>query len=282
MRSSITLLYLTVSALSGTGSPVSGSTAAPEAVAGMVWSGVEQAGVIVDMDARPTEAVPGQTAESAEDPEALYAAREDLSKARRALEVWRARLERTPSDFDLAWKLARACYWLGHHDTATLRRGHLERGIEYARTAIGVHENRPEGHFWLAANMGALAESFGMRQGLKYRKPIREALERVLALDPGYLGGGADRALGRWYFKVPGLFGGSNEKSVDHLQKSFVYNPNSTIGHFFLAETLLDMGRTAEARAELQKVIDAPIDPEWGPEDRDWKARARALLPKVR
>jgi hypothetical protein len=49
-------------------------------------------------------------------------------------------------------------------------------------------------HFWLAANMGTLAESFG--EGL------------------------ADRALGRWYFRVPALFGGSKKKAVEHLQRA--------------------------------------------------------------
>ena len=33
------------------------------------------------------------------------------------------------------------------------------------------------------------------------------------------------------------------------------------------------MGRKADARAALQKVIDVPIDAEWAPEDREWKAR---------
>jgi tetratricopeptide (TPR) repeat protein len=212
----------------------------------------------------------------------LYAEREDLGKARRAAELWSARLAQTPTDFEAAWKLSRARYWLGHHDTQNLRRGHLEAGIADARKAIALRENLPDGHFWLAANMGALAESFGVRQGLKYRKPIREALERVLALDPAYLGGAADRALGRWYFKVPALFGGSNDKSIEHLRRSFVYNPNSTVGHYFLAETLLDMDAVAEARAALQKVLDAPTDPDWAPEDREWKARARALIAKLR
>ena len=57
--------------------------------------------------------------------------------------------------------------------------------------------------------MGALAESFGLRQGLKYRGDIKDALLTVLKLDPAFQQGSADRALGRWYFKVPGLFGGS-------------------------------------------------------------------------
>jgi hypothetical protein len=131
---------------------------------------------------------------------------------------------------------------------------------------------------WLAANMGALAESFGLRQGLKYRSAIKDELLAVLRIDPAFQEGSADRALGRWYFKVPGLFGGSNRKSEEHLRRSLTYAPNSTISHYFLAETLLDEGRKEEARAELQKVIDAPLDPDWAPEDRDFKSKAAAAL----
>ena len=49
-----------------------------------------------------------------------------------------------------------------------------------------------------------------------------------------------------------------------------------------LADLLIQVGRKDEARAELHKVLDAPLDPEWGPEDRDFKQRARALLEKAR
>ena len=38
------------------------------------------------------------------------------------------------------------------------------------------------------------------------------------------------------------------------------------------------MKRKDEGRAELQKVLDAPVDPEWAPEDRDFKQKARRLL----
>ena len=130
----------------------------------------------------------------------------------------------------------------------------------------------------MAANMGALAESFGMRQGLKYRGDIKDALLTVLKLDPAFQQGSADRALGRWYYKVPGLFGGSNKKSEEHLRKSLTYDPKSTASHFFLAETLFDLDRDDEARAELQRVLDAPLDPEWAPEDREFKEKAQALL----
>jgi tetratricopeptide (TPR) repeat protein len=162
------------------------------------------------------------------------------------------------------------------------RQATFERGIAAARAAVDAQPERPEGHFWMAANMGALAESFGLRQGLKYRGDIKSELLTVLKIDPGFQQGSADRALGRWYYKVPGLFGGSRKKSEEHLRRSLKYNPNSTASLYFLAETLVARDRDAEARAELQRVLDAPLDPDWAPEDREWKERARKLLAQLK
>ncbi len=211
-------------------------------------------------------------------PEALYAQREDLSKARDAAQIWADRVAQNPRDFESAWKLARARYWLGGHAPEGERKKFFEDGMAAARTAAALEPDKPEGHFWLAANMGALAESFGLRQGLKYRGDIRKELETVLRLDPGFLQGSADRALGRWYNKVPGLFGGSNKQSEEHLRKALTYNPQSTATLYFLAETLQDEGKKAEAKDMLERVIAAPIDPDWAPEDREFKAKAERLL----
>ena len=131
---------------------------------------------------------------------------------------------------------------------------------------------------WLAASMGALAESFGLRQGLKYRGEIKDELLTVLRLDPAYEQGSAYRALGRWYYKVPGLFGGSDKKSEEHLRKSLTYNPNSTASLYFLAETLIALNRKPEAKEMLERVLAAPGASGWTAEDRDFKAKAQRLL----
>ena len=223
-------------------------------------------------------AVPAQASE----PDALYAHRDDIASAKRAADIWAGRLQANGGDFESAWKLARARYWLGGHAPEKERKAFLEAGIAAGRQAIAIQPNRPEGHFWLAANMGALAESFGLRQGLKYRGDIRNELTTVLKLDAAFQHGSADRALGRWYYKVPGLFGGSKKKSEEHLRKSLTYNPNSIASRFFLAETLLDMDRKADAIAELQRIGELPPDPEWLPEDREFKQKAARLLATLR
>jgi tetratricopeptide (TPR) repeat protein len=219
---------------------------------------------------------------AAQSADALYADRVNLASATRAADQWRDQARQTPTAFEPAWKLARVCYWLGSHAPERERRTYLEQGIAAAERAVRLAPAAPEGHFWAAATMGALAEGYGLRVGLKYRSAIRDALERVLQIDPSFMDGSADRALGRYYFKVPSLLGGSRTGAERHLRASLRYNPQSTISHYFLAELLVDQKRTAEARAELQHVIDAPVSDEWAPEDREYKQKATALLATLR
>lgn len=213
--------------------------------------------------------------------DALYADRANIASARRAADLWKADLAANPRDFAAAWKRARADYWIGGHVPASEARAVYEDGIAAGRADVAIDPNRPEGHFWIAANMGAMAESFGVRQGLKYRGAIKEELETVLRLDPGFQQGSADRALGRWFYKVPRLFGGSHKEAESHLRASLKYDPHSSASHFFLAEVLLDDGSKEDAINELRAVIDGPVDPEWAPEDREFQEKARALLAKV-
>src|SRR4029078_7815288 len=152
-------------------------------------------------------------ARAAEDPDALYANRTDLTSARRAAAIWQAGIDRNPRDFAAAWERAKAGYWLGGHEsTSYAKDAAYEAGMAAARAAVAIAPEKPEGHFWLAANMRGYAAKHGMRGGLEYRGTIREEIGKVLGMGPGFLQGSADRALGRWYFKVPGLFGGSKQK----------------------------------------------------------------------
>jgi hypothetical protein len=219
-----------------------------------------------------------------EDPDALYRNREQPASAVAAERIWSDRVAADPRDFESAWKLARARYWLGTNGPAQSdeRKRILERGIEAGRLAAAASPDAPDGHFWIAANMGALADAHGLRQGIRYRTPIREALETALRLNPAFLHGSPDRALGRWYFKVPGLFGGDLRKSEQHLRKALTYKPDSVISLLFLGETLIEVDRPAEARTALDAAVAAPLDPDWTPEDTRFKAEAKRLLAGLR
>ena len=212
------------------------------------------------------------------DPDALYQQRADLALARQALDIWEARLKANPRDFESAWKAARATYWIGPHEDGDVGRRTLERGIAAGKQAAAIAADRPEGHFWMAANMGALAESYGLRQGIKYRGAIKDALERVLRIDPAFQKGSGYTALGRWYHMVPGLFGGSEAKSEEYLRKALTYDADSILAHFYLAETLFERNKDAAAIEELKKTTAATRDPNFDPEEREMQAKASAEL----
>jgi hypothetical protein len=209
------------------------------------------------------------------DPDALYRHREDLQSALRAADLWAARDSR---DYDAAWKLARVSYWLGKHLPERARRPSFERGVAAGERAARLETGRPEGHFWLAADMGALAESFGIVPGLRYRSRIRDELQRVLAIDARWQGGSADAALGQWYYEVPRLLGGSSTKAEAHFRSALTYDPQNLVALSSLAELLASSGRNVEAGALLQRLLDAPLSIEWAPEDADFKRRAAESL----
>ena len=208
-------------------------------------------------------------------PDELYRQREDLASAKRAAAAWS---ENAGDDFESAWKLARAAYWIGGHAPQGERRAAFERGVSAGETAARLRPDRPEGHYWLAADMGALAESFGLSQGLKYRSRIKSELERVVAIDATWEQASAVTALGRWYYLVPRLFGGSRAKADEHFRRALDQFPRSVTALLFLAESLTAQHQTAEARQLLQRVVDAPIEADWAPEDRDFKRKAAERL----
>jgi hypothetical protein len=210
-----------------------------------------------------------------DDPDELYRGREDVTNAARAAAIWAAR---AGDDAETAWKLSRVSYWLGTHLPERERRSALERGIAAGETAIRLAPNLPEGHFWLAANMGALAESFGVMQGLKYRGRIKSELRRVLAIEPGWQGGSAEAALGQWYFEVPRLLGGNHSEGEALLRRALTYDPQNLVALLFMARGLASDDRRDEAAALLQRILDAPISSDWGPEDREFKKKAAEKL----
>ena len=196
---------------------------------------------------------------------------------RRPTSIWRiiAPRRRTSS---ARWKLARASYFLGTQGPAAERRMWLETGLAAATDAVALNDARPEGHFWLAANMGALAESYGLRQGLKYRTRIKQALERVLAIDPavhGRLGRPRPRAVvpqGAGPVRRQRRQGRTAPPQVAHLQPAVHGEP---------VLPWRALRRPGPARPGLrlyQQVLEAPIHRDYVAEDKFYKAQARARL----
>lgn len=214
-------------------------------------------------------------ARAQDDPDALYRQREDLASAERAATILAAS---DASDYDAAWKLARVSRWIGTHAPGDEQRAALEGGIAAGEAAIRLAPDRPEGHFWLAADMGELAERSGIITGIKLVGRVNRELQRAIALAPLWQQGSAETALGQWYSRVPRLFGGSRSKGQAYLTHVLDAFPDNVMAVAFLAQLLQDDHRPAEARAMWERVLATPIDPDWAPEAHDFHRKATARL----
>jgi tetratricopeptide (TPR) repeat protein len=209
----------------------------------------------------------------------LYRHRDDLASARKAADLYE---KESATNFEAAWKLSRAAYWLATAGTEKEQKAARDRGVRAGEQAIKLDSSKPEGHFWLAANLGEVAENASFLTAWKYPGRIKDELDTVLKMGPAWQQGSADRALGEWFFKVPGVKGGDHKKAEEHLRAALKYNPQSTATLYFLAEVIADDGtRTQEALPLLQQVADAPLDPEWTPEDKQFKEKGKALIAKL-
>jgi len=208
------------------------------------------------------------------DADSLYQARQDLTAARRAAAIW---AQTADVEYASAWKLSRVDYWIGTH-SAALARDSLREGISASETAVRLDSARPEGHFWLAANLSAVAQSSGPFEALKYIGRVRHELETAIAIDWSWEEGSAEAALGQWYLDVPRLLGGSRSRAqhlLDHVLSRFPENKTALVTK---ARERLASGHPEEARDLLHRVIERPGNPLWAPEDRELERQAAEQL----
>lgn len=192
----------------------------------------------------------------------LYAQRLDLAKAKEALAKYQEALIKGENKYEAYWKMARVEYWIGDKtENNKEKKAIFQQGIYHAKKAVELEPNKVDGHFWLGVNYGVYGEAKGVLKSLFLVKPIKQEMNKVLELDRTYESGGADRVLGRVYFKLPGFAGGDNKKSVEHLLKSRELGPNDGLTRIYLADTYLALDQVEKAREELDYVLKMESDP---------------------
>ena len=209
----------------------------------------------------------------------LYAQRGDLAKAKEALAKYQAALAAGEDAYGVNWRLARVEYWIGDHTAdKTVKKQIFQQGIDHAKKAIELGPRKVEGHFWLGVCYGVYGEAKGVLKSLALVKPIKEAMRRVLEIDPAYDKGGADRVLGRVYHEVPGIAGGSEKKSLEHLLKAVEYGPRVGLNLLYLADTYISLDQIEKARQTLEYILSMEPEPELIPETEEERVQARQRL----
>ena len=211
----------------------------------------------------------------------LYAEMKDMAAAQEALAKYREVVAKAEDKFEVFWRLSRILYFIGANTESKKEKKILfGQGIYYAKKAVALEPEKPDGHYWLGVNYGVFGETKGVLKSLSLVKPIKEAMNKVIELNRGYEDGGPDRVLGRVYFKLPGFAGGSNKKSLEHLLKSKELGPNDALTRYYLAATLLSQKEVDKAREELEYVLSMESDSRWISGVDECKEDAEKMLQK--
>lgn len=102
----------------------------------------------------------------------------------------------------------------GVYEKGILVKGLFKLAMEICKKAVALRPNGAEGHYWLGVHTGSYGETRGVLKSLFLKGDIISEMNKASAIDGTYENGGTYCVLGRLYFKVPGLFGGSNRKSL--------------------------------------------------------------------
>jgi tetratricopeptide (TPR) repeat protein len=211
----------------------------------------------------------------------LYQGREDMSKARVAVAALRQAVTADYGNYEGAWKLSRASFYVGDH---TDNDGEAEQmfrtGIDAGKAAVKLQPGKPEGHFWLGANYGGDA-SRSTLGSLATVQDIRSEMETVIKLDEKFQGGSAYLALGRLYLQAPKVLGGDTSKAIDYLKKGLSITPNNSLMKYYLAEAYHTDNRDAEAKKLIDDILTMTPDPQYIPEHKDAVAKANKLKQKI-
>jgi tetratricopeptide (TPR) repeat protein len=213
--------------------------------------------------------------------DSLYDAREDMAKARVAVATYRQAVTADYGNYDAAWKLARATFYVGDNTNNDDEAEDMFRaGIASAKAAVKLQGGRPEGHFWLGANYGGDAERSTLA-GLAAVQDIRNEMETVIKLDDKFQGGSAYLGLGRLYLKAPKVLGGDTSKAVDYLKKGLAITPNNSLMKYYLAEAYESENRDAEAKKLIEEILVTTPDPQYVAEHKGAIEKANKLKQKM-
>ena len=213
--------------------------------------------------------------------EPLYEGREDMNKARLAVTTLRQAHAADYGNYEAAWKLSRAAFYVADRtDNDTERDNMFREGTDAGKAAAALQPNKPDGHFWLGANYGGTA-AHSTLSNLSSFNDIKTEMEAVLKLDEGYQGYSVYIGLGRLYLGAPRVLGGDVAKSIEYLEKGVKLNPNNTVTRYYLAEAYETANRDADAKKQIEAILTLTPNPKYIAEHKDTVEKAKKLQEKM-
>ncbi len=212
--------------------------------------------------------------------EKLFKQRKDLDKARQAIKALEQARDMDNRNYEVEWKYARMSFFLGSRKAVPEAEAEkvLKKGLSAAKIAKRMEPNKPDGHLWYAAILGEQAKRSPITVGVTSLDNIRSSMKKVIEIDPGYQGASAYDGLGQLEMGSRGLGGGSAEKAIEYYEKGLELEKENAYLYVHLAEAYLVVGKKAEAKKMIDKVLNMKPNPDYLPEYEEAEANAKKLL----
>lgn len=208
----------------------------------------------------------------------LFSQREDIAKLREALKTLTEARNADNRNYEIEWTFAKYSYFLAKEsDKEKEVESALKDGEKAALIATRMEPNKPDGFFWFAANLGEAARLSPMTVGLRRVNEIREAMNKVIELQPDYQGASAYDGLARIELES-GLVGGKTEKAIELLEKGLELEKNNSNIRLNLAKAYLRVNRNSESKTQLEYVVKMQPDADYKIEYEENLKEAKRLL----
>jgi len=208
----------------------------------------------------------------------LFKQREDTDKLREARNITGQLRNPNVRDFEVEWKFAKYSLFLGQRLTDPDEKEKvLQEGRDAGKRASRIEPDKPDGYFWYGANLGELAKLSPVTVGYSSVDDIREAMNKVIEIDPGYQGASAYDILAQVEFGTR-LFGGKSSKAAEYLEKAVTIEKNNSQIRLHLAQAYLDIDKENQAKEQLEYIVKMPPPPDYIPEHKVALEKAKKLL----
>jgi len=186
-------------------------------------------------------------------------------------------------EYSIRWRLARWHHFaaMRHEEQNDRKAAHREfvLGRQQAARAIFLVDD-VAAHFWLGVCLLEAARTQNPFAALLVLEHAQRRLQLALQRDPAFHHAGTLRVLGRMAHRTPPLFGGRKTRALDFYRRALEIAPDNSTTQLYLAELLMSMKKTEEAKRTLRRIVSQPRDDDWVWEQNRDREKARALLQK--
>jgi tetratricopeptide (TPR) repeat protein len=185
---------------------------------------------------------------------------------KKSIDLYIKAVEQQPDDYEVNWKCARAyreyadkAKKAGIEGWKDICAKYGKAGMQYAKKAIELKPERPEGYYYYGLNVGIYSDGVSiltaLSEGLKDK--TQQSFEKAYAINKMYKDGGPMLSLGRFWAVLPWPLR-DRKKALAYYREyqQTPYFATNTEAQLFLAELLIQMGGDAnktEAKGYVEK-----------------------------